>query len=205
MERGRKLSRGFYLRPGLTVARELIGKRLVHISEEGVTAGMITEAEAYIGPWDRGAHSYGGRYTERTAIQFGPGGYAYIFLIYGLHVCMNVVANRENLPEVILLRALEPAEGLELMAKRRKQTRITALCSGPGKLCQAMGIGREHYGADLCGEELFLEEGQGPQPQVVTDRRINIDYAGEAAEYPWRFLLKDSAFVSVPPGKKACV
>ena len=199
-----KLDRGFYLRPGLEVARDLIGKRLVRRSPEGVCAGIIVEAEAYLGPEDAGAHSYGGRPTPRTAIQYGPGGFAYVFMIYGMYNCLNVVANTEGKPEVVLLRALEPAEGVELMTERRGRGRkrppkLRELCGGPGKLCVALDIRREHNGADLCGEELFLEEGQDPAPELVTDRRVNIDYAGAAADYPWRFLLKDSPFVSVPP------
>lgn len=194
-----KLEREFYTRDGLTVARELIGKRLVHRSPEGLTAGTIVEVEAYIGPDDAGSHAYKARRTRRTAIQYGPGGFAYVYRIYGLHSCMNVVASIEERPEAILIRALEPAAGLELMMKRRGTEDVKRLCRGPGNLAQAMGINMEHYGMDLCGEELYIETGEEEKVQVCTDKRINIDYAGEAADYPWRFLLRGSGYISAPP------
>ena len=194
-----KLDRSFYLRPCLAVARDLIGKQLVHNTPQGVTKGVIVETEAYIGPQDAAAHSYKALHSERTAIQYGPGGFAYIYLIYGLHLCMNVVVNEENRPEVVLLRALEPTEGLELMQKRRQKTAIRQLCNGPGKLSQAMGIEKKHYGIDLCGDQLYIESTGGPPPEIAVTERINIDYAGEAAGYPWRFVWKDNPFVSVPP------
>lgn len=194
-----KLERDFYMRDGLTVARELIGKKLVHRSPEGLAAGIIVETEAYIGPEDAGSHAYKARRTKRTAIQYGPGGYAYVYRIYGLHSCMNVVAAPEERPEAILIRALEPVEGLELMMRRRGTEEVAKLCRGPGNLCQALGIGMEHYGMDLCGDELYIETVEGPEAGVCTDKRINIDYAGEAADYPWRFLLRGSRYISAPP------
>lgn len=194
-----KLERDFYLRDGLTLARELIGKKLVHRSPEGLTAGIIVETEAYIGPEDAGSHAYKARRTKRTAIQYGPGGYAYVYRIYGLHSCMNVVASTEERPEAILIRALQPIEGIELMMERRGTENLVKLCRGPGNLTQALGIGMEHYGMDLCGDELYIEEAEGEAPEVCTDKRINIDYAGEAADYPWRFLLRGSGYISAPP------
>ncbi len=194
-----KLEREFYMRSALTVARELIGKQLVHRSPEGVTKGVIVETEAYLGLRDAAAHSYPARRTKRTAIQYGPGGYAYIYFIYGMHTCMNIVTGWENVPEAVLIRALQPTAGVELMRHRRKQASVFQLCNGPGKLCQAMGITRGHYGLDLCGEELFLEDMGADAPPVCATKRINIDYAGEAAGYPWRFVWRDSPYVSVPP------
>ena len=199
MNPGMKLKRDFYLRDGLTVARELIGKKLVHRSPEGLTAGIIVEVEAYIGPEDAGSHAYKARRTKRTAIQYGPGGFAYVYRIYGLHSCMNVVASLEERPEAILIRALEPVEGLALMKERRGTEDLLKLCKGPGNLTQAMGIGMEHYGMDLCGDQLYIETAEGETPEVCTDKRINIDYAGEAADYPWRFLLRGSGYISAPP------
>ncbi|MDO5399815.1 MAG: DNA-3-methyladenine glycosylase [Eubacteriales bacterium] len=196
-----KLCREFYLRSGVEVARDLIGKVLVCRRPEGVTRGIIVETEAYMGHLDAAAHSYKAPSTGRTAIQYGPGGYAYVYTIYGLHTCMNVVANRPGCPEAVLIRALEPVGGIPLMQQRRKSQSLTALCSGPGKLAQAMGITMAQYGADLCGEELYLEEDDGPAPEILETKRINVDYAGEAADYPWRFLQKGSRFVSVPPRK----
>ena len=194
-----KLSREFYLQSGLVVARELIGKQLVHRTPEGTTKGLIVEAEAYMGHADAAAHSYRASSAGRTAIQYGPGGCAYIFTLYGMHTCMNVVANRENCPEAVLIRALQPTEGLELMQRRRRQTKLRSLCNGPGKLCQAMGITKAHYGMDLCGEELFLETVDGLTPEVAATKRINIDYAGEAKDYLWRFVWRGNEFVSVEP------
>ena len=107
----------------------------------------------------------------------------------------NVVANREGIPEVALLRALEPLEGLELMARRRRTDRKEALCSGPGKLCMAMGITRSQYGLDLCGEKLWIED-DGARPEIAVGKRIGIDYAGEARDYPWRFAVKGSGYLS---------
>lgn len=194
-----KLHRAFYLRSGLDVARDLIGKQLVHCSPEGTTRGIIVEAEAYLGHQDAAAHSFKAPRTGRTAIQYGPGGYAYVYTIYGLHTCMNVVVSREDCPEAVLIRALQPTEGIGLMQKRRQQESLRALCSGPGKLSQAMGITMGHYGMDLCGDELFIESVDDFSPEVAATRRINVDYAGEAADYPWRFILKGSPFISMPP------
>lgn len=194
-----KLNREFYLRSGLLVAQDLIGKQLVHHSPEGITKGIIVEVEAYIGPDDAASHAYKLLNTERTAIQYGMGGYSYIYTIYGLHTCMNVVANHRGLPEVVLIRALQPTVGIELMQERRQKQSIRELCNGPGKLSQAMGITKSHYGIDLCGDELFIETTESAAPNISATKRINIDYAGEAVDYPWRFILRDSKYISVPP------
>lgn len=193
-----KLPRSFYERDTLTVARELLGQHLVHDTHEGRTVGRIVEVEAYIGPGDAAAHAYEGRNTERTRIVFGQGGHAYVFLIYGMYHCFNIVTNRQGFPEVVLVRALEPVEGIEIMERRRGTGKLKNLCSGPGKLCQAMGISLKHYGADLCSGPLYLAAGRKLDPNSVeTTPRINIDYAGEAREYPWRFIMKNNAFLSV--------
>ena len=194
-----KLERDFYLRPGVEVAPELIGKQLVHCSLEGITKGIIVEVEAYIGPGDAASHAYRSLYTDRTAIQYGHGGFAYIYSIYGIHLCMNVVVNKKDFPEVVLIRALEPTYGLELMRIRRKKEQVKDLCNGPGKLSQAMGIKKTHYGEDLCGNELYIEATDYKGVSVSATKRINIDYAGKAADYLWRFIQTDSRFVSVPP------
>lgn len=191
------LGRDFYNRDTLTVAEEVLGKTLVHVTEGGLTKGKIVEVEAYIGPQDKAAHSYNNLYSERTKIQYGEGGYAYVYLIYGMYHCMNIVTNRANLPESLLIRALEPLEGIELMKQRRKTDRLKMLCNGPGKLCQAMGITKENYGDDLCGDVLYLEEGEAlEKEQILRSRRINIDYAEEAKEFLWRFSIRDNPCVS---------
>lgn len=194
-----KLQRDFYLRSCLDVAPELIGKQLVHHCPEGTAKGVIVEVEAYRGPSDAAAHSYGARRTRRTEIQYGIGGFAYLYTIYGLHLCMNVVTGPAECPEVVLIRALRPVQGLDLMRRRRKKESIYELCNGPGKLTQALGIQKTDYGADLCGSQLYLESGPGPAPVIAATRRINIDYAGEAVNYLWRFVERDSPFLSAPP------
>ena len=135
-----KLDRNFYLRSGLEVAPELIGKQLVHVTPEGATKGIIVEVEAYMGHSDAAAHSYKADRSGRTAVQYGLGGFLYLFTVYGMHLCTNIVVNRKEQPEAILIRALEPTDGIELMQQRRNQQNIRALCNGPGKLTQAMGI-----------------------------------------------------------------
>jgi len=199
-----KRKRDFYERDTLTVAKELLGKYLAHNSTEGTTIGKIVETEAYIGPSDPGSHAYKGLRSKRTEVQFGPGGYAYIYQIYGNYFCFNVVTQRRGMPEVVLLRAVEPIAGLDLMAKRRgfiemTMKKIINLTNGPAKLCIAMGIDKSLYGVDLCGEKLVIAS---PNPktdfEIVSTPRINIDYADEAKDYPWRFVIKNNKFVSKP-------
>lgn len=194
----KKLTRTFYDRDSLIVAKDLLGKILVHESPQGTTSGKIVEAEAYRGLLDKAAHSYHGVPTARTRIMFGPGGHAYIYLIYGMYYCLNIVTGAAGIPQAVLLRALEPLAGIDLMQERRKSAKIINLCSGPGKLCQAMGITKEHYGADLLGSRLYLTEGeQMEECRIAATPRVNIDYAEEAVPYPWRFIVKGSRYLSV--------
>lgn len=196
------LPREFYMRDANAVARDLLGKLLVHQSPEGLAAGMIVETEAYVGPEDDGAHSYGGRRTARTEIQFGPGGYAYVFGIYGMHNCFNAVCAGEDKPEVVLVRALEPVEGLALMEQRRGCGTPDRLCNGPGKLCQALSITGADYGADLLGPRLYITPyRQIKKSEIMVSPRINIDYAEECVGFPWRYFIKNSPWVSKVPGK----
>ena len=185
-----KLEREFYLRDGLTVARELIGKKLVTNLPEGVTSGIIVETEAYMGKIDAASHAYKGK-TERTKIFYGAGGFVYVYLIYGVHICTNVIANVENVPEAVLIRALQPVDGVELMKSRRGKNNLRGLCSGPGKLSQALGITKNFYGADLCGNEIFIETTDF-RAEILTTPRINIDYAGEAKNFLWRFVAANN-------------
>ncbi len=193
------IEREFYLRNALEVAQDLLGTVLVHETEEGKVRARIVEVEAYIGSEDAASHAYKNRNTARTAVQFGPGGYAYVYLIYGMHYCMNIVTNHAQKPEAVLLRALEPLEGIEIMKKRRNTDNIYNLCGGPGKLCAAMKIDRTCYGMDLCNSNLYLEYGQIPigKDQIRATRRINVDYAGEAREYLWRYIVEGNPFISV--------
>jgi DNA-3-methyladenine glycosylase len=189
------LPRSFYARPVLVVARDVIGKILVHDTPEGRVAGRVVEAEAYRGPEDRAAHSYGGRRTARTEAMYGPPGHAYVFFVYGMHHHVNLVTTKEGLPHAVLLRAVEPTEGVELMAKRRGRSPTDReLTNGPGKLCVAFGIDRRAYGADLCKKPLFLAD--GPRGRVVRSPRVGIDYAGEWVDRPWRFYEQGNPWVS---------
>lgn len=193
-----KLDRNFYTCGVLEASEKLLGKILVHRTEEGITKGRIVELEAYDGATDKAAHSYPSLCTERTKIQFGEGGYAYIYFIYGMYYCMNIVTGCSNQPESVLLRALEPVEGIELMKKRRSTDKLRNLCSGPGKLCQAMGITKAHYGMDLCGDVLYLEDAEPVASEnVLRTKRINVDYAEEAKDFLWRYTIKDNPYVSV--------
>ena len=196
--RNHSLPRSFYQQDGLSLAKALLGKVLLRRVGEQLTAGRIVETEAYLGLQDPAAHSYKGN-TQRTRIQFSPGGFAYVYLIYGMHCCMNIVAAPKGTPHVVLLRALEPVAGLNFMEQRRHTNRVRNLCSGPGKLCQAMAIDRSCYGMDLLGDQLWLEDAPAlPEEQIAVSKRIHIDYAGEAANWPYRFCVADSAFLSAP-------
>ena len=203
------LERVFYLADAVTVARALLGKRLVHLSCEGTTAGMIVETEAYAGRDDAACHSYQRKAPDgghRTNIMFNEGGYAYVYLIYGMYNCFNVVVNEAGNPDAVLIRAIEPVEGWPLMAKRRgldispdRRNDIKKLCNGPGRLCIAMGITREHYGQDLCQSTGGIIITQGitiPELDIAATPRINVDYAGEASVWPYRFAVRESPFLS---------
>ncbi len=194
-----KLSRDFYARSVLTVARQCIGKILVHRTPEGEAAGRIVEAEAYRGPRDLAAHSSRGL-TKRTAAMFGPPGRAYVYRLYGTCWAMNLVVASEGNPHAVLIRALEPVRGIELMAtRRRKSAASRELTNGPGKLTEALAITGADYARDLCGDDLFLEEGGSKVVQIGRSARINIDYAGIWAALPWRFYESKNPYVTVRP------
>ena len=197
--RGRPLPRDFYLQPTLRVARALLGKVLVHETPEGRAAGRIVEVEAYRGPADRAAHSWGGRRSTRNEVMYGPPGHAYVYFIYGIHYCMNVVCQRPDVPEAVLLRALEPIVGETVMRRRRSLPDAPAwrLCRGPGALCQAMGITRAENGADLVRGRLRVIDAPGiPARRVARTPRIGVAYAGVDAARPWRFVTRGSRAVS---------
>jgi DNA-3-methyladenine glycosylase len=194
----RRFSRKFYQRDAATLARALLGQVLVRVLADGTRlAGRIIETEAYLGVEDKAAHSFGGRHTPRNAAMWGPAGHAYVYFIYGMHHCVNVVAATPGDPAAVLLRALAPLEGLEAM-RRHRAGRIAAarlrdrdLCSGPAKLAQAMAIDRALDHADLvAGETLFIERGRRvPSGRIVATPRIGIDYAEEWAGKPLRFVI----------------
>ena len=200
----RVLPREFYTRRGvLTVARELLGQRLVVPAPDGTrVAGSIVELEAYRAPHDRASHAHGGRRTRRTETMYRIGGTAYVYFVYGMHYQFNVVTSVEHVPHAILIRALEPLEGLEIMRRRRGGVPDHELTNGPGKLCQALGIDRALDGADLLGPRVWIERARrllGPSA-VARGPRIGIDYAGAWALMPWRFWIRGNRFVSRPSG-----
>jgi DNA-3-methyladenine glycosylase len=195
----RRLPRRFYTRPAREVARDLVGKVLVHRTAEGETAGRVVECEAYAGPRDRAAHSHQGRRTARTEAMFLEGGHAYVFFLYGMHWAFNVVCAGADEPQAVLVRAIEPVRGHDLMAKRRGlPPDARGLTNGPGKVCAALGIAKAQYGADLCGDALFLEDA-APVARVGRSPRVNVDYAGAHAAWPWRFYERANRYISVPP------
>ena len=197
----RALARSFYLQPTLRVARALLGKVLVHETAEGRAAGRIVEVEAYRGPADRAAHTAGGHRSARNETMWGPPGHAYVYFVYGMHHCINVTTRPAGLPEAVLLRALEPLDGVDLMRVRRRIPDAPAwrLCRGPGALCQALGVTRQQDGADLVlGPLRILDVPTVPARLVRHTTRIGVAYAGADALRPWRFLVLGTPAVSGP-------
>lgn len=199
-----KLKQDFCLRDTVTVARDLLGRVLIHDTPQGRVSCMITETEAYTGKTDKACHSYRGDPNGRARILYESGGCAYVYLIYGMYYCFNVTTCPKGQPEAVLIRSAQPLDGLDLMFQRRNTPKpirsLTekTLLAGPGRLCTAMGIGKEQYGLPLWGNQLYLCEGQPVGPaEVGTTARINIAYAEEAADFPYRFVIKDSPYLSV--------
>ncbi len=187
------LPRSFYARDTVSVARELLGNILVNNSSGEVTAGRIVETEAYV-QGDPACHASRG-ITPRNRVMFGPPGHAYVYFIYGMYYCFNAVSAPEGVGEAILIRALEPLAGIELMQARRGRERLSELCSGPAKLVQAMGITRGHNGADLTAGSLYICRGEATQEKgvVVSTTRIGIK---DGTDLPFRFYLEGNPFVS---------
>lgn len=203
-----KLDRDFYNRDTLIVARDLLGKYLVRRREGKNLVGRVVETEAYIGRMDKACHAYGYRRTPRTETLFAPPGTAYIYLIYGMYCCLNFVTEPEGEPCAVLLRAVEPRAGADEMARLRFGCTVAEMTAyqrknflnGPGKVCKGFSLSREQNGLDLTGDELFLTDslsdlGLPPCPgdekplKIKVDKRVGIDYAEEAVDFPWRFLL----------------
>ena len=190
--RARKLSRSFYARSALKVAPDLLGKVLCHVSGGVLTTGRIVEVEAYLGTADPASHAWRGP-TERNRAMFGPPGHVYVYFTYGNHFCMNVVTGREGVASAVLIRALEPLEGIDLMRRRRGREALGDLTSGPGKLAQALGIDRAAYGLDLTQAPLWIEDDRLYPPEWLATPRIGIS---AAIELPYRFVVAGSPFVS---------
>jgi DNA-3-methyladenine glycosylase len=194
-----RLPRRFFARPTLRVARELLGCRLVRRLDGQRVSGVVVEVEAYIGEDDLACHGRFGR-TPRNAVMFGKPGVTYVYFTYGLHWMLNVVTERAGFPAAVLIRALEPLEGIDQMRQHRRLVPLKAVCNGPAKLTQALRIDRRHNGVDLCarGADVWLEAGEPlAARRVGRGPRIGIEYAPEPwRSRPWRFFVKDSPFVS---------
>lgn len=199
-EGGAKLGREFYTRADvLRVARELLGKRLVVAGVGGERlAGLVVETEAYAGPEDKASHAYRNRRTRRTETMFAEGGTAYVYFIYGMYHQLNVVTNRAGVPHAVLVRALEPVEGLGRMRENRPVGRDLDLTSGPGKLCRALGVDLSFDGEDLTGGRVWVEDSgrRVRAAEIASGARVGIDYAEEYALKPWRFWLRGNPYVS---------
>jgi DNA-3-methyladenine glycosylase len=197
-----KLNREFYEREDvLTIAKELLGKCLFTNIDQKVTAGIIVETEAYIAPHDKASHAYNNKRTNRTEMFYGRGGISYVYLCYGIHHLFNIVTNRSDIPHAILIRAIEPIEGLSIMAKRRKRDQSDySLTAGPGSLAMAMGISTIHNGVDLLENKIWLEDVNIRYAgcQIQKGPRVGVDYAEEWADKPYRFKIKDNPWTSKP-------
>lgn len=188
------LPEAFYEQPTLELAKALLGCLLVKKTSEGIAAGYIVETEAYIGPYDRAAHSYNNRRTARTEIMFHRSGLVYTYLMH-THCLFNVGSGGKEKPEAVLIRALEPLYGIELMKNWRSMEDLAKLTNGPGKLTKSLGITKEDYGHLLTIPPLYIAKGFCPE-SISVGKRIGIDNSGEAKDYPWRFWVTNNKYVS---------
>lgn len=201
-----KLQKDFYERETLELSKDLLGKIIVRKIDDKIITCRIVETEAYKGIRDRASHAYGGRRTKRTEVMFGEAGKAYVYQIYGMYFCLNIVAEQRDNPCAVLIRAVEPLEGIELISQFRFGKPLNQLSTyqkknitnGPGKLCKALKIDKNLNGFDLCtGNELFLVDNEGPEDfNIQESKRINIDYAEEAKDYLWRFYIEGNEYIS---------
>jgi DNA-3-methyladenine glycosylase len=199
----KKLDAHFYNRPDvLKIARELLGKLVVSTFDGQLTSGRIVETEAYAGEPDRASHAWNGRRTNRTEVMYGIGGTAYVYLCYGIHQMFNVVTNQQGIPHAILVRAVEPVTGIDIMLQRTGKSKPDyTLTKGPGNVAKALGIFTWHTGYSLLEEELFIADDGFTlkRSDILATPRIGVDYAGDDAALPYRFIVKGNPYVS---GKK---
>lgn len=190
-----KLKKAYYLEPNVVkLAKNLLGKVLVTREGKTITSGIITETEAYNGTVDKASHSYGGRRTQRTEIMYAEGGTSYVYLCYGIHYLFNIVTNVKDTPHAILIRAIQPLQGKDLILKRRGVAKVDKkLCVGPGKVSQALGITKKHNGLDLTGDKIWIEDIdiKIKPKDILVGPRIGVDYAEEDADLPYRFWIEE--------------
>jgi len=192
-----KLSKEFYMRDGRQVARDLLGKVVVKRYGDRILRGRIVEVEAYLGPEDRASHAWDGRRTKRTETMYLPGGHLYIYLVYGMYHCFNIVTNIAGIPHAVLIRAVEPIEGVDVMRGLRRVREGYGLTNGPGKVCMAMDIGKRDNGRDLVtSSEIWLEDDGYTPEKIVCARRIGIAYAREYRDRLWRYYIDGNPWVS---------
>src|SRR5690606_8075065 len=189
-----RLRKSFYQQPTLQLAKELLGKILVHEHSEGTSSGYIVETEAYLGAEDKAAHSYGNRRTKRTEIMFHEAGLIYTYQMH-THCLLNIVSGKADSAEPVLFRAIEPLAGIDYMLERRPVRQLKQLTSGPGKLTKAMGITMNSYGEPIYEHPLYIAEGWEVN-NILTGPRIGIPNTGEARDYPYRFWIKNNPFIS---------
>jgi DNA-3-methyladenine glycosylase len=199
------INKEFYKQGALTLAKELLGKVVVRTVDNVILKAKIVETEAYIGEIDKASHAYNGRRTERTEPLFREGGIAYVYFIYGKYYCFNVISGLENKGEGVLIRALEPLNEFDYLAQKRfnedydklTEAKKKALTNGPSKLCIAYSIDKsENYMKLYEKGDFYIEEGEKKKLEIIETKRIGIDYAEEAIDFPWRFYIKDNKFIS---------
>lgn len=186
-----RLNLDFYQhRDVVQISRKLIGNHIFTRIDGDLTGGKIVETEAYSGPEDRASHAYNNRRTTRTEVMFHKGGICYVYLCYGIHYLLNIVTNREDIPHAVLIRAIEPLQGVSIMLERRKKSKVDkTLTNGPGSVAQALGVDHRLNGASLLSETIWIEKGKTPS-NIRSAPRIGVDYAEEDALLPWRFLVE---------------
>jgi DNA-3-methyladenine glycosylase len=202
----KKLDYSFYARPDpIRIAKELLGKILITRFDDVLTSGRIVETEAYAGVTDRASHAFGGRRTKRTEIMYQKGGTAYVYLCYGIHHLFNIVTNEKEIPHAILIRSVEPLEGIETMLTRTgKKILDWTLTKGPGNVSKALGLSTDHSAKSLLSRQIYLADDgfRVAKNQIGITSRIGVGYAGEDAKLPYRFMIRENKYVSGKRGRK---
>ena len=191
-----KRTKSFFRKSAQHVAKNILGDYLVLKDKNDILAGKIVETEAYFGVGDDASHSFGGKVTPRNKIMYGQPGLIYVYFIYGMHWCFNVVTSRQGDPQAVLIRGLEPVEGIKVMQRRRKIKDIKRLTSGPCRWTQSFGIDRDFSGKSTLSDEIFISRNQNKRFSIVETKRVGIDYAIKTKDMPLRFYIAGSAFIS---------